>query len=55
MKNIDDARRLSETMIAIGKMFNKEVVAVLTNMDYPLGTSIGNSFEVKEGASLEIR
>ena len=48
MKNIDDARRLSETMIAIGKMFNKEVVAVLTNMDYPLGTSIGNSFEVKE-------
>ena len=48
MKNIDDARRLSETMIAIGKKFNKDVIAVLTNMDYPLGTSIGNSLEVKE-------
>ena len=48
MKNINDARKLSETMIAIGKKFNKEVVAVLTNMDYPLGTTIGNSLEVKE-------
>ncbi len=48
MKNIEDARKLSETMINIGKRFNKEVVALLTNMDYPLGNTIGNGIEVKE-------
>lgn len=48
MKNIDDAKKLSETMINIGKRFNKEVVAVITNMDYPLGLTIGNAVEVKE-------
>lgn len=48
MKNIDDAKKLSKTMIDIGKRFNKEVIAILTNMDYPLGNTIGNSIEVKE-------
>jgi pyrimidine-nucleoside phosphorylase len=50
MKNIDDARKLSETMINIGKLANKEVVCILTNMDEPLGYSIGNSLEVIEAA-----
>ena len=48
MKTIDEARTLSNVMIEIGKRFNKEVVAIITNMDYPLGTAIGNSLEVKE-------
>ncbi len=48
MKNIEDARKLSETMINIGKLTNKEVVCVLTNMDEPLGYSIGNTLEVIE-------
>ena len=48
MKNIDDARKLSETMINIGKLANKEVVCILTNMDEPLGYSIGNTLEVIE-------
>lgn len=48
MKNIDDAKKLSNTMIEIGKRFNKQVVAVITNMDYPLGNTIGNSLEIKE-------
>lgn len=48
MKNIDDAKLLAKTMISIGKRFNKEVVTILTNMDYPLGYSIGNGLEVKE-------
>lgn len=48
MKNIENARKLSETMINIGKMANKEVVCVLTNMDEPLGYSIGNTLEVIE-------
>ena len=50
MKNIDDARKLSETMINIGKLANKETVCILTNMDEPLGYSIGNTLEVIEAA-----
>ena len=48
MKNKEDARRLSEVMIEIGKRFNREVVAIITNMEYPLGNTVGNSVEVKE-------
>lgn len=48
MKNIEDAKKLSETMISIGKLAGKEVVCVLTNMNEPLGYSIGNSLEVIE-------
>ena len=46
--NIEDAKKLSETMIKIGNKFGKEVVALITNMDYPLGYTIGNAIEVKE-------
>lgn len=48
MKNIEDAKKLSQIMIKIGKNFGKEVVALITNMDYPLGYTIGNGLEVKE-------
>ena len=48
MKNKEDATILANTMIEIGKRFNKHVVCVLTNMDEPLGYAIGNGLEVKE-------
>ena len=48
MKNIEDAKKLSETMIGIGKLANKQTVCVLTNMNEPIGYSIGNSLEVIE-------
>lgn len=48
MKNINDARTLSKIMVEIGKRYNKETVALLTNMDYPLGFTIGNALEVQE-------
>lgn len=48
MKNIDDAKKLANLMVKIGKSFNKETVCILSNMDYPLGSSIGNLVEVKE-------
>ena len=48
IKNLEDAKHLSDLMIKIGKKYNKKVVCVLTNMDKPLGTSIGNALEVKE-------
>lgn len=48
MKTKEDAKKLAKTMINIGKRFNKEVIALITNMDYPLGNTIGNALEVKE-------
>lgn len=48
MKNLEDARKLANLMIKIGKKAKKEVVCVLTNMEEPLGTHIGNVLEVEE-------
>lgn len=48
MKNKEDAQKLAEQMIRIGKLAGREVRCVLTPMDEPLGYSIGNSLEVIE-------
>lgn len=52
MKNIDDARALAYEMIKLGKNLNKKAVALITNMDEPLGMNIGNSFEVIEAIEI---
>ncbi|MBR2828571.1 MAG: thymidine phosphorylase [Bacilli bacterium] len=43
-----DAKKLEELMIKIGKYYNREVRCVISDMNNPLGTSIGNSLEVIE-------
>ncbi|MFR7873835.1 MAG: thymidine phosphorylase [Christensenellales bacterium] len=48
MKNIKEAEELSNAMIGIGKIANKETVCIITNMDQPLGSMVGNTLEVKE-------
>jgi pyrimidine-nucleoside phosphorylase len=48
MKTQDDARRLAETMIALGRDAGREVVCLLTDMDQPLGAAVGNALEVRE-------
>jgi pyrimidine-nucleoside phosphorylase len=48
MKTLDDARHLAETMIALGREANREVVCLLTDMDEPLGAAVGNALEVRE-------
>jgi pyrimidine-nucleoside phosphorylase len=48
MKKLDDAISLSKEMVRIGCNYGRETVAVITNMDEPLGKAIGNSLEVKE-------
>ncbi|MEG0327541.1 MAG: pyrimidine-nucleoside phosphorylase [Erysipelothrix sp.] len=48
MKTIDDARVLAQTMIDIGDKLGREVNAMLSNMNQPLGNSIGNALEVRE-------
>ena len=48
MKTLDEAKQLAETMVNIGKSLNRDTIAVITNMDQPLGYEVGNSNEVKE-------
>jgi pyrimidine-nucleoside phosphorylase len=48
MKTLDEARRLAETMIALGKEAERTVVCLLTDMDQPLGSAVGNALEVRE-------
>lgn len=48
MKDLKSAKRLAETMVRIGNKVDRETVALLTNMDEPLGYAIGNALEVKE-------
>ena len=52
IKNIKDATTLANIMISIGKQNGIEVVCILTNMDIPLGTNIGNSLEVEEAIKI---
>lgn len=51
MKDIEHAVELAETMVNIGKGFNRNVGVVLTNMEEPLGNAIGNSLEVIEAVN----
>lgn len=48
MKKERDAVRLAKNMTAIGKKMGKKVVALITDMEQPLGNAIGNSLEIKE-------
>ncbi len=48
MKTLKEARDLAKAMVDIGKAFGRQLIAVLTNMDEPLGNMIGNSLEVIE-------
>lgn len=48
MKDIESASLLAEMMVKIGKGVNRNVKAVLSDMDCPLGSAIGNSLEVIE-------
>jgi pyrimidine-nucleoside phosphorylase len=49
MKEFEDARKLAETMVAIGRLRGRQVRAALSSMQAPLGSQIGNALEVDEG------
>lgn len=48
MKTIKDARKLADTMIEIGRGMGKKVTALITDMNQPLGNTVGNILEIKE-------
>lgn len=52
MKTKEDAISLSKIMVSIGEKFNKKIVALITDMDMPLGHAIGNSVEVWESCEV---
>ena len=48
MKTLEDAKKLSKTMVKIGKLAGVETRAVITSMSEPLGRNVGNALEIKE-------
>jgi pyrimidine-nucleoside phosphorylase len=48
MKSLDDARKLAEAMLQLGRRAGREVVCLLTDMDQPLGRAVGNALELRE-------
>ena len=48
MKSTDEAIDLAHAMVGIGNSFGRKTIALVTNMDEPLGNAIGNILEVKE-------
>lgn len=48
MKSQDDALKLAKTMVQIGTLARRSTTALITDMNQPLGSAIGNALEVKE-------
>lgn len=52
MKNKEDAIELAKLMVKIGNKYGKQTIAILSDMSYPLGNTIGNGLEVKEAIDI---
>jgi pyrimidine-nucleoside phosphorylase len=48
MENLSEARELADLMVQIGQLAGREVVALLSDMNQPLGNAVGNALEVVE-------
>ncbi|WP_150270885.1 pyrimidine-nucleoside phosphorylase [Paenibacillus tepidiphilus] len=52
MKTLDDSIALAQAMVDIGTHLGRNTVAVISDMDQPLGYGIGNALEIKEGIEI---
>lgn len=52
MKTPGDAKTLAGAMVGIGKLCGRNVAALITDMDKPLGSNVGNSLEIIEAVSV---
>ncbi len=52
MHSLEDSIALAETMVRVGALAGKPIVALVSGMDQPLGTHVGNALEVKEAIDI---
>jgi pyrimidine-nucleoside phosphorylase len=52
MPDEEKARKLAEALVGVGRRMGKKVVALITDMDQPLGRWIGNAVETKEAIEM---
>jgi len=52
MKTYEDSLLLAKTMVSIGKKCGRNVTALITDMDSPLGNAVGNTLEVEEAIAV---
>jgi len=52
MKTYEDSKRLAESMVRIGKLCGRNMAALITDMDRPLGYAVGNALEIIEAVEV---